>query len=403
MATPSLLTTLLILLVGLLLARLATGPLARWAVPAIVLELGLGFLLGNTVLPFAAIAPLEGVTQLGVLALFFQVGLEVRGDLLTSRRGSILKVVALSVLAPLIAFWPLRLGFGMAPATALLTLAVLCATGTGVTLRVLAQRQALQSPSGRLLVGVSVLDDLPAIALLGVASAMAGQNLAPHGSAAPGSMALGGMALGLLLAGLSWLAVGRWAAAAARIPAGPLSILLVLIGCAWVGEASGLTSLLGALWAGVLLARLEPSAQPQREVLVLLAEVFLPLYFISVGMRLPAASLLEPRAWTLAAFLVVVALLSKLVCGLGVSAADRRAGVDAAVVAFGLIPRGLPGLVFATSALARGLIDNVQFAALLIMVTVTTVLGLLLLERRLARLAATSGLRSRGGVAELLE
>ena len=125
MLTPSLLTTLLILLVGVLLARLATGPLARWAVPAIVLELGLGFLLGNTVLPFAAIAPLEGLTQLGVLALFFQVGLEVRGDLLTSRAGTILKVVALSVLAPLIAFLPLRLGFGMAPATALLCLAVL--------------------------------------------------------------------------------------------------------------------------------------------------------------------------------------------------------------------------------------------------------------------------------------
>jgi Kef-type K+ transport system membrane component KefB len=111
-------------------------------------------------------------------------------------------------------------------------------------------------------------------------------------------------------------------------------------------------------------------------------------------MRLPAASLLEPRAWTLAAFLVVVAVLCKLVCGLGVSAADRRAGVDPAVVAFGLIPRGLPGLVFATTALARGLIDTVQFAALLIMVTVTTVLGLLLLERRLARLPTISGLGS---------
>jgi Kef-type K+ transport system membrane component KefB len=405
MASPSLLATLLILLVGVLCARLAAGPLARWAVPAILLELGLGFLLGNTVLPFEAVAPLEGLTQLGVLALFFQVGLEVRGDLLSSRRGSILRVVALSVLAPLIAFLPLHFGFGMAPATALLCLAVLCATGTGVTLRVLGQRQALQSPSGRLLVGVSVLDDLPAIALLGGASAMAGRNLASHassalGNMALGSMALGRMALGLLLAGLSWLAVvrwaamDRWAAAAPRPPAGPLSILLVLIGCAWVGEATGLTSLLGALWAGVLVARLEPPAQPLREVLVLLAEVFLPLYFISVGMRLPAASLLEPRAWTLAAFLVVVALLSKLVCGLGVSAADRRAGVDPWVVAFGLVPRGLPGLVFATTALARGLIDSVQFAALLIMVTVTTVLGLLLLERRLGRLPETSGLRS---------
>jgi Kef-type K+ transport system membrane component KefB len=216
----------------------------------------------------------------------------------------------------LVAFLPLHFGFGMAPATALLCLAVLCATGTGVTLRVLGQRQALQSPSGRLLVGVSVLDDLPAIALLGGASAMAGRNLASHGSGALGSMALGSMALGLLLAGLSWLAVDRWAAmdrwaaAAPRPPAGPLSILLLLIGCAWVGEATGLTSLLGALWAGILVARLEPPAQPLREVLVLLAEVFLPLYFISVGMRLPAASLLEPGAWTLAAFLVVVALLS---------------------------------------------------------------------------------------------
>jgi Kef-type K+ transport system membrane component KefB len=394
MATPSLLTTLLILLVGVLCARFAAGPLARWAVPAILLELGMGFLLGNTVLPFAAVAPLEGLTQLGVLALFFQVGLEVRGDLLTSRRGSILRVVALSVLAPLIAFWPLRFGFGMAPATAFLCLAVLCATGTGVTLRVLGQRQALQSPSGRLLVGVSVLDDLPAIALLGVASAMAGGNVAPQGSAALGGIALGSMVLGLLLAGLSWLAVDRLAAAAPRPSAGPLSILLLLIGCAWVGEASGLTSLLGALWAGVLLARLEPPAQPLREVLVLLAEVFLPLYFISVGMRLPGSSLLEPRAWTLAAFLVVVALLCKLVCGLGVSDADRRGGVDPWVVAFGLVPRGLPGLVFATTALARGLIDTVQFAALVIMVTVTTVLGLLLLERRLTRVPQTSGLRS---------
>lgn len=380
MASPSLLTTLLILLVGVLCARFAAGPLARLAVPAILLELGLGFLLGNTVLPFAAVAPLEGLTQLGVLALFFQVGLEVRGDLLTSRRGSILRVVALSVLAPLIAFWPLRFGFGMAPATAFLCLAVLCATGTGVTLRVLGQRQALQSPSGRLLVGVSVLDDLPAIALLGVASAL-------------GGMAFGSMVLGLLLAWLSWLAVDRWAAAP-RPTAGPLSILLLLIGCAWVGEATGLTSLLGALWAGVLLARLEPPAQPLREVLVLLAEVFLPLYFISVGMRLPGSSLLEPRAWTLAAFLVVVALLCKLVCGLGVSAADRRAGVDPWVVAFGLIPRGLPGLVFATTALARGLIDTVQFGALLIMVTVTTVVGLLLLEHRLSQVPQTSGLRS---------
>ena len=381
-AAPSLLTTLLILLVGVGFARISAGSLARWAVPAIVLELAVGFVLGNTVLPFQAIAPLEGLTQLGVLALFFQVGLEVRGDLLTTRRGAIARTLALSALVPLLAFAPLRQLFGMAVPQTLLTLAVLSATGTGVTLRVLAQRGALQSPSGRLLVGVSVLDDLPAIALLALAAASGGRALAAHG---PGPL---GLLLGLLLAALSWLPIDRWARRGGGRPAGPLAILLLLIGCAWVGEATGLTSLLGALWGGVLLARFSPPEAELRQVLVLLAEVFLPLYFIAVGMRLPAATLLEPRAWALGSVLVILAVAAKLLCALGVSRADRAAGVDRWVVAYGLIPRGLPGLVFATTALAAGLIDAVQFAALVIMVTVTTVVGLLLLERRLARIEA---------------
>jgi hypothetical protein len=60
-------------------------------------------------------------------------------------------------------------------------------------------------------------------------------------------------------------------------------------------------------------------------------------------------------------------------------------------VVAGLIPRGLPGLVFATTALKAGLIDTVQFSALVIMVMTTTVVGLLLLERRLASVSKRGG------------
>lgn len=56
------------------------------------------------------------------------------------------------------------------------------------------------------------------------------------------------------------------------------------------------------------------------------------------------------------------------------------------MVVFGLLPRGVPGLVFASSALADGVITPLQFSALVLMVSTTTVLGLLLLGRRLARL-----------------
>jgi Kef-type K+ transport system membrane component KefB len=386
MSNPTTLSLLLILLIGLLLARLTAGTLARWAVPAILVELLVGFLLGNSVLPFPQVAPLSGLTELGVLSLFFQVGLEVRGELLVAQRRPLLRLVAISALAPFVFFWPLQQLFALSFPTTVLCLAVLCATGTGVTLRVLAQRQALQTPSGRLLVGVSVLDDLPAIGLLAL-STLLGARLGGGAAAALGWI---GPPLGVLLGLLSLVAVDAWAKRRTRSAFSPLAILMLLTGSAWLGETLGLTSLFGAFWGGLLLARLSPVQSQVRSVLALLSDVFLPLYFISVGMRVEAGSLLAPEAWTMAVVLVAMALLSKLACGFGVTARETAAGVDRWQVVFGLIPRGLPGLVFATTARKAGLVSANQFSALVLMVTFTTVVGLLLLERRLQRAAASA-------------
>ena len=380
----SVLSTLLLLLFGVLLARLTASRLARWAVPAIVLELVVGVVLGNTVLPYSRIAPLAGLTELGVLSLFFQVGLEARGGLLGSRPAAVLRTVLLSALAPLLLWWPLQHTFQLGTAATLLWLAVLSATGTGVTLRALAQADCLHTPSARLLVGVSVLDDLPAIALLTV-SMLLGARSAAAGGAPVGAGPLLGVALVMASLPLSRLWQRR------RGPWRPdlLGVLILLIGCSWLGELCGLTSLLGALWGGVLLGRLAPleeessTARQLRGQLALLSEVFLPLYFLSVGMRVQAGSLLRPEAWWMALLLLVLAVGCKLLCGFGISAADRAAGVDRWIVVFGLIPRGLPGLVFASTALAGGLITATQYAALVLMVSATTVLGLLLLGRRL--------------------
>ena len=387
----SLLTTLLLLLVGALLARLTATRLARWAVPAIVLELGVGFALGNTVLPFDQIRSLSGLLELGVLTLFFQVGLEVRGGLLGSRPAAVLRTVLLSALTPLLAWWPLQQGFGFSTATTLLCVAVLSATGTGVTLRALGQLGALKSPSGRLLVGVSVLDDLPAIALLTGAMLLAGNSRGDGaGSQASVWLVLFGPALALLSVPVSsW-----WVRRNGPWQPGPLGVLMLLIGCSWIGEVTGVTSLLGALWGGVLFNRLAPMVEGSAEArelrgnLALLSEVFLPLYFLGVGMRIQAGTLLQPSAWWLALVLLLLAIGCKLICGLGISGRDQAAGVDRWVVVFGLIPRGLPGLVFASTALASGVINAGQFSALVLMVSGTTVLGLLLLGRRLATLQA---------------
>ena len=382
----SLLTTLLLLVVGVGFARFTATRLARWAVPAIVLELAVGFVLGNTVLPFPQIRPLSGLMELGVLTLFFQVGLEVRGGLLGSRPAAVLRTVLLSALTPLLAWWPLQQAFGLEPSATLLFVAALSATGTGVTLRVLAQRDALNTPSGRLLVGVSVLDDLPAIALLTLALVLGSR----VGTTGVGQSAAGpGLGLGVLVAGASFPLSRWWVRRHGAFKTDPLGVILLLIACSWLGEFTGLTSLLGALWGGVLLGRLAPMAEASPEArelrnsLGLLSDVFLPLYFIGVGMRIELSTLQQLASWQMAVVLIALAVALKLICALGISRRDQAAGVDRWVVVFGLIPRGVPGLVFASTALGAGVISPLQYSALVLMVMVTTVLGLLLLGQRL--------------------
>ncbi len=195
--------------------------------PSIVLELLVGFVIGNKVLSFSRIEPLSGITELGVLTLFFQVGTEVRGGLLGSRPLAVIRTVLLSALTPLLAWWPLQQGFGLSVPTTLLCLALLSATGTGVTLRALAQAGALLT--------LSTFLGQP---LTAGASAGSGPAFLPITTA----LVLG-LGLGLLSFPLSrwWLRQqGPWRA-------GPLGVPLLFTGSSWLGGIAGLTSLLGAL------------------------------------------------------------------------------------------------------------------------------------------------------------
>jgi Kef-type K+ transport system membrane component KefB len=66
--------------------------------------------------------------------------------------------------------------------------------------------------------------------------------------------------------------------------------------------------------------------------------------------------------------LTALAIVSKLAAGLGV----YRRGVRRGPVAVGMIPRGEVGLIFAGIGLAEGVISEDLYAALVVMVMLTT-------------------------------
>jgi Kef-type K+ transport system membrane component KefB len=161
--------------------------------------------------------------------------------------------------------------------------------------------------------------------------------------------------------------------------------LLLIVGLAlcftfaFVAERMGLAAIVGAFAAGLFL---DPYGQGVRasgenatlnELLGPLSAVFVPLFFVLMGIQVHLGSLVDPAALGLGAALIVVAILGKLVSGLGV----LGRGMNRLAVAIGMVPRGEVGLIFAgigvslrldgTPILSQGL-----YSAVVLMVLVTT-------------------------------
>lgn len=389
MANLSVLASVAVLCATVAVARLISKATARFGVPPLLLELLAGFIIGNTLFPYSSLSGTQGLTELGIAALFFLVGLHLDLRTLSTHRADVLRTVTLSSCVPFL-FLPLCIWiFGSTP-KALFVLAVIMATGTGVALRILESLGASRTPSAHVLVSVSVLDEVPAVLTLVLATHLISNPEISSVLNFTHSIASQSATLWPVLAlaaGGPAVAMGLKRAAkrgllSSQLPPSAFVLVTVLVLAAWAGEATGFTPLFGALCAGVVVRRFVPESAPVEANLRFASEVLVPLFFVTVGMRMSAESLASPRSWALAALFSAIAVFVKLVCVFGIGKNARAQGIDPWTVAFGLMPRGLPGLVFASSALSLGAISEVEFSSLVLMVAFTTATGLVLLARR---------------------
>jgi Kef-type K+ transport system membrane component KefB len=369
----------------------------RWGQPSVLGELLVGIAAGNLLPPLFSgrgIAFVRGdptlhvLAEIGVLVLLFDVGLEADLRALVRVGRSAATVAGIGVVAPFALGWgTARWLLPDAPALVHLFVgATLTATSVGITARVLKDLGSLQNEEGQVILGAAVLDDILGLVVLAVMTGLVS-------ATASGGPALSGAAItGIVLKAIAFLAVTiglghRLSGPIVRLAArtGQHGMLLVFglaicFALAFAAETIGLANIVGAFAAGLLLdpygegVRTRSEEATLSELLQPLSSMFVPLFFVLMGIQVDVVTLLAADGIGLGLVLAAAAVLGKLACAAGV--AGR--GINRLAVGIGMVPRGEVGLIFAGIGAAleldgRPLLSQSTFSAIVVMVVLTTV------------------------------
>ena len=382
---------LLLLLATVVVAAKLAGALAnRIGQPSVFGEILAGLLLGPTVLnllglPVFAPAVGEGagpdllgvihdIAELGVLLLMFVAGLET--DVAELRRvGTVAFWAAFGgVVLPMAGGVITAVAFGFPLYwEAIFIGTILTATSVSISAQTLLELGALRSREGATILGAAVIDDVMGIVVLSLVVAFArasggGVDMAEIGLVSLRIVAFFGVAV---FAGRWFTPVLRWASTLPVSQAVLSASLVLAFVYAWAAEYVGaVAAITGAYVAGVLIAQTPFKKQVDAGIHPLTYSMFVPVFFISIGLQANGRELGERAIFTLV--LVLVAIVSKAI-GCGVFA--RLFGfttTESVRVGAGMISRGEVGLIVAGYGLAHGLIGRDVFSASVIMVLATT-------------------------------
>ena len=385
-------TNLLIVVAVALLAPLTLGFFPRVRLPAIVLEIVLGIVIGPSGLGWVKPdLPVSILALIGLAFLLFLSGLEIDVERL---RGRILKLTALGfalsfAIAVIVGLGLKAGGFVKSP---LFVAIVLVATSLGVIVPVLKDSGNISSSFGQLVIAAASIADFGAIILLSVFFSGNGSTDTAGTLILLGLFGLVVVLVGLAIAGVEH-AMGlsrvllRLQDTTAQIRVRAAFVLL--IGFAALAQSVGLETILGAFAAGALLSLIDrDTAMTHPQFRIKLEAVgfgvFIPVFFVTSGLRFDLNALFASASTVARVPLFLLALL--LVRGLPAIAYTRLLGRSRALIAGVLQATSLPFIVAATQiGVQIGVVTRASAAGLvaagLLSVILFPALGLVLLRR----------------------
>lgn len=400
--------SLLLLQLGVMLGiTVVMGRVGRaLKLPALAGELLGGLVLGPTL--FGMFAPeahgwlfpsggvthtaRNAITSFGLVLFLFLAGLELDLGILRRERKAVAWTSAFGIVVPFaigfasVILWPSLWGIGIdrgGVPLALMIATILSISALPVIARIMIDLDLLKTRIGAIVIGAATLDDLLGWALFAMLLRVAGSSGAAAGNVALTALLVLGLFALILSIGT---AAGRNSLHWLRTRLGGSNsyvrlTIVVLVLAAAASEMIGTHAAFGAFVAGVAVSRAVGARnQVMDAIRRITIDVFVPLYFVSIGLQLNFAAHFDLG---LVLFVLAIATLGK-VAGVTLGATlGGKSRNEALAIAFAMNARGAMAIILTSIALEHGLIDQRVFVALIIMALATSMLGASVLQRLL--------------------
>ena len=240
-----------------------------------------------------AVHEVEVLAEIGVILLLFTIGIEFSFKKLLEIRKQFLIGGSLQVGLTLLAVFFLARRFGTPAPEAVFYGFLVALSSTAIVLRMLQERAEMDTPHGRVDLGVLLFQDVIIVPMILVTPLLAGNRPDRIDSAVYLFAAKGVAIVILVLVATRWLM--PWLLRqVARTRSRELFLLCVVTICltiAWLTASAGLSLALGAFIAGLIISESEYSHQALGNILPF-RNVFTSFFFVSIGMLLDTGFLL---------------------------------------------------------------------------------------------------------------
>lgn len=346
--------------------------------PSLVGEIVAGAIIGPSVLGW--IAPndtLKALSDLGVMFLLFDVGLQVKARELLKVGGTATLVATIGVIVPFIAGWAILRAWGAPQTEAVFVGASLVATSVGITASALSARGLLHEVASQIILAAAVIDDVLGLIVLAAVS-----------SFASGHVNVMEIALTAGLATAFTVILAKWGTTAvnhvlphfhskAEAEEAQFHISLVLLfALSALAMYTGVAAIVGAFLAGLALS--ENADARVRDLTRGVNELLVPFFLVGIGLHLDLSLFRTRSTLILALMILAAAIVTKLIgCGIG---AAGMGWTNVVKIGMGMVPRGEVGMVVAQMGLSMAVISTEVYGVVVFMAVATTLVTPLLLK-----------------------